>query len=224
MNRTLIVKELKEIWWMGAVAFLLLGLLLWDAVGLRIADDSFGIVWRPGQRGRVPFLRTDFGQIAAVSACALALVVAAWQTLGESFRGTWVFLLHRPLERRKIVLIKIAAGLTITLALTGLPILLYAWWAATPGMHATPFAWWMTRETWLLWLSSIPMYLGMFFCGLRDARWYGTRFLPLAPLILLPVLIEEAVREVVPALALISLAVAVLVPSILESAKTRDYA
>lgn len=224
MYRALIIKELKETWWLGAIAFMLLGVQLWSAVGLNADLETFSIVWYPGRRGRVPFLQTDFGQIAAMSACALAVFVAVFQTFGESFRGTWVFLLHRPIERWRILLVKLLTGLAVTLVLTGVPILLYAWWAATPGMHASPFAWWMTRQTWMIWLTSVPLYLGTFLCGMRDARWYGTRFLPLASVIFLPVVVEEFHLATAPALALNALAVAVLVPSILEATRTKDYA
>lgn len=224
MYRALLLKELKETWWLGAVAFALLGVQLWSAVGLNADFETFSISWRSGNMRRIPFLQSDFGQVAAMTACALGVLVAVFQTFGESVRGTWSFLLHRPIDRRTIILMKLGTGLALTLGSTAVPILLYAWWAATPGMHASPFSWWMTRETWMLWLVSIPLYLGTFLCGIRAARWYGTRFLPLVAVGCLPLLIEEYLRATGPLLALIAFAAAILLPSILESADNRDYA
>jgi hypothetical protein len=64
--------------------------------------------------------------------------------------------------------------------ISGLPILIYALWAASPGTHASPFFWSMTTGIWMFW-SRLPLiYLGAFLSGLRPGRWMGSRGLPLA--------------------------------------------
>jgi hypothetical protein len=57
---------------------------------------------------------------------------------------------------------------------------LYSWWAATPGHHPSPFAWSMATPAWVLTFLMPLLYLGAFLSGLRPARWFGTRLLPLA--------------------------------------------
>jgi hypothetical protein len=61
-----------------------------------------------------------------------------------------------------------------------LPVLVYAIWAAMPGTHASPFFWSMTTMDWLLALGMSVVYFGAFLSGLRPARIFGSRFLPLA--------------------------------------------
>jgi hypothetical protein len=222
MYRQLIIKELREIWWMGLVAFAILLMMLWDSVGLNLDFEHFTLAW--AARDQVPFLKTDFGICATMTACCLAGAIALWQTLGESFRGTWVFLLHRPIPRRDIFLVKIAVGISVTLLSTAIPLLLYAWWAATPGTHASPFAWWMTRDTCLMWLSFLPIYFAAFLCGIREARWYVSRFFPIVPVLFIPLLVSELLTGTLPALALLIGSIALLIPSIFNSLAFRDYA
>lgn len=223
MYRQLIVKELREIWWMGLVAFAFLMIALWDSVGLEVDFERFTLVWKG--RDRVPFLETDFViQIVALTGYCLAGAIALWQTMGESFRGTWVFLLHRPIPRRDIILVKIAVGLSVTLISTAIPILLYLWWAVTPGRHASPFELWMTRESVLVWLGFFPIYFAAFLCGIREARWYVSRFFPIAPVLFIPVLLMEVFQTTVPALGLMIVSSAILIPPIFDSLARRDYA
>jgi hypothetical protein len=58
-------------------------------------------------------------------------------------------------------------------------ILAYALWAATPGTHASPFYWSMTKPAWQVWFALPAVYMAAFVCGVRPARWYGSRLLPL---------------------------------------------
>ena len=108
-------------------------------------------------------------------AIALGLKQSAWE-VGE---GTYYFLLHRPATRRFIFGTKLAVGAGFVLIVGGLLVLLYAMWAATPGNVATPFYWSMTGPRWQLWLCMPLLYLGAFLSGIRPARWFGTRLMPL---------------------------------------------
>jgi ABC-type transport system involved in multi-copper enzyme maturation permease subunit len=100
--------------------------------------------------------------------------------VGESVRGTWQFLLHRPAPRDEVLGAKLLTGGAATLLLAALPLLLYALWAATPGTHASPFEWRFTFPTWLQTIQLPLPYLGAYLSGLRPGRWFGTRLLPLA--------------------------------------------
>ena len=100
-------------------------------------------------------------------------------------------------------------------------ILAYALWAATPGTHASPFFWWMTKPAWHVWTVLPAIYAGAFLCGVRSARWYAW-LLPLVGcgaivfvLVMQPWLWVAAVGS----LAL----VATCLPAAIEAARTRDY-
>ena len=132
------------------------------------------------ESGLIPFLSDGFAQPFSVVTFLMAVGLAVWQTSSESRGGAWLFLLHRPVSRRAIVFSKLVVGLSVLLVCSALPIILYGTWAARPGTHASPFEWGMTNETWRLWWSMPPVYLGTLLAMLRPARWFGTRLLPCA--------------------------------------------
>jgi hypothetical protein len=143
-----------------------------------------------GYRTLVPFVTDDFLQNLGVLTVGLCLALGLRQTVTESVRGTWLFLLHRPLGRRQIIGVKLATGLGIYLLCSPLAILGYAWWAASPGKHAGPFCWEMTLPAWQMYLVMPALYLGAFLAGIRPGRWIGTRLLPIAGVAVFLVLIS----------------------------------
>jgi hypothetical protein len=184
MYRALLFKELREVWWTGAIAFLVLCCVVWDQVGLDIDVLTFRLVLP--SYVRVPFQSDDMeSAVTAVSAC-LAVVLALWQTLGESVRGTWRYLRHRPIRFSRLLLTKMAAGLGVLLVSTGAPIALYLRWAMSEDLHGSPFDWQMAAPTLSAWLFAPTAYLAAYLVGIRQARWFGSRLWPLALAILLP--------------------------------------
>src|SRR5215469_3759802 len=89
-------------------------------------------------------------------------------------------LMHRPLSPSRIFLGKILAGVGLYLSALLVPSACAVVLAATPGHVAAPFEWRMT----LPWLADILTGLLYYFAGMltaqREARWYGSRCLPLA--------------------------------------------
>jgi hypothetical protein len=126
----------------------------------------------------MPFLWDAFQQPFTVITLLMAVGLAVLQTSRESRGSAWLFVLHRPVSRRAILLSKVTVGLSVLLVCSALPIVVYAWWAAKPGTHPSPFEWSMTNETWRQWWSMPPLYLGTLLTLLRPARWFGTRLLP----------------------------------------------
>ncbi len=179
--RALAWKELREVLGITAIALACYLALAVNAMGARVFD------WVPampaGTHG-VPFLEANFTWfftfISVVFAAALGFRQSAW----ESSRGTFLFLLHRPLRRETIFFVKLATGAGVLLICASLPIVLYGAWAAVPGHHASPFEWSMTASTWRLTFLLPLLYLGAFLSGQRPARWFGTRLLPLVASIL----------------------------------------
>jgi len=177
MNLAIARKELKEMLPLIVLAALVQLWLLFGTLGLLpewLGNFNTGYI--------IPFLDPFFdGDVVMAMALvggALAIALGLGQTLWELFRGTFPFLLHRPLSRTKIFATKLLVGAGVWLALTVLPMAIYALWAATPGTHASPFAWWMTASAWQLCLNVLLVYLAAFLCGLRPARWYVSRLLP----------------------------------------------
>ncbi len=176
MLKALLLKELRESAWIALV------LLVAD---LALVADNAGYNVLPflelcGDEGRdVPFVDGNFLGFFMVSA-ALAVALGLGQTVVESRRGTWLFLLHRPLGMRRVIAAKLAVGGGLYLLCGAVAIFSYAAWALMPGKHASPFLWWMTASPWEAWGVIVIVYLAAFLAGMRTARWFGTRLLPLA--------------------------------------------
>ena len=144
------------------------------------------------------------------------------QTAWELSHGTYFFLLHRPVSRRMVFGCKLFVGALIVMLVTGLLLVLYCWWAATPGNFSAPFFWSMTVPAWQQWLSLPPIYFGAFLAGIRPGHWFGSRLVPLATGILAASLANAA--PLVWLGVLLSAVVSVLfVIAIFKYVETRDY-
>lgn len=174
--RALAWKELREVRGIAAAA---LGCYLALAISLM---GGMLFVWVPGMpRGPedVPFTSGGFMGAFTLISVVFAVALGFRQSVWESSRGTFLFLLHRPMRRDAIILTKLATGTAAFLVCSSVPIVLYGGWVATLGHHAGPFEWSMTKPAWTLALLMPLLYLGAFLSGLRPARWFGTRLLPL---------------------------------------------
>ncbi len=171
----------------------------------------------------VPFVGGPFVTILACIGAALAITLGFRQSAWEPSHGTAQYLLHLPLSRRTIFLTKLATGIGLLLGCTLLPILIYAIWAAMPATHAGPFEWSMTWSAFLVWLHMPLAYLGAFASGIRPARWYGSRLLPLVSAALAGTIVAGVAHWWPIALPLLLLVAAVLVSDILWEVETRDF-
>jgi hypothetical protein len=213
----MLYKELRETVWialLGALvhAYFLLGFMQVELLPIRIST-----------RSQVPFVTDSFLGSFAMVAVAMAVAMGFRQTLTESSRGTWLFLLHRPAERWQLLAMKLLTGLALCLITSALPVLIYAWWAATPGTHASPFEWSMTLWSWQGVASVTGAYLAAFLSGIRPGRWFGTRLAPLVGAGLILIGIQFVPYWWVLGLGAILLVDAWLVGTILFVARTRDY-
>jgi len=179
-------KELRDLFVIMAVALAWYLVLAVNAMGAKAFN------WVPvipnGTMG-IPFLDGGFSDVHTLISAFFAIALGFRQSAWESSRGTYLFLLHRPLRREAIVFIKLTTGATVFLLCGSLPVLLYAWWASLPGHHAGPFEWSMTGPTWRSLFLLVLLYLGAFLSGLRPARWFGTRLLPLVGSLLILVIL-----------------------------------
>jgi hypothetical protein len=172
MYRALAIKELRESAGLTALAALGMVYALAEATGSRLL---------PGMSPRIhwlPFGYDEFPSYVGMIGGGFAILLGLKQTVWESFRGTYPFLLHRPLSKSTIFWLKLAMGLMLVQSVVAMAILAYALWAATPGNHDAPFFWSMTLPTWRMWFALPILYLGGFLSGLRPAHWFGTRLAP----------------------------------------------
>jgi hypothetical protein len=184
MYKALAFKELRETAWIGGIVFAAMALVILDQIG-GAADPwrlvSFGMLpIDPFESRKIPFVHPGLRQNLAWVAGAGGLALGFRQVLGESFRSTWLFLLHRPAPRTGIMLTKLVVGAGLLVAATAIPVLILAIWAAVPGTHAGPFDWRMTNAPLRICGGATGVYLAAFLSGLREARWYATRLFPLA--------------------------------------------
>ena len=173
MKRAMLYKELREIAWIALLGLAVQGYFLAQLMDMNLLFMS------PRQQDWIPFVSGDFLPAFIVVAIATTALLGLWQSVGESTRGTWLFLLHRPSRRSSLLGAKVLLGVVLSLASGALPVLLYGWWAAIPGTHASPFEWSMTVDCWQAVATFPGVYLAAFLAGLRPARWFGTRLAPL---------------------------------------------
>jgi hypothetical protein len=218
--KALAFKELREVFGITAAALGCYLALVVNLMGAKVFD------WVPGMpRGTegVPFADSGFTGFFTLITVLFAAALGFRQSATESARGTYLFLLHRPLRRDYIFLTKLATGAGVLLLSASLPIVLHASWAAVPGHHSGPFAWSMTAPAWRLALLMPLLYLGAFLSGLRPARWFGTRLLPLVATV-----VVLAALTLVPwwsaGFPLMMVLYALLVANIRFVGRVRDYA
>lgn len=185
MFRAMVLKELRETRLIGLLALAAYAWMVAAAAKLGLPLPSpftLNESWKVSEY--VPFINDEFPSRFCMVSAVVAMALGLWQTLGESGRGTYVLLFHRPATRRLLIGAKLFVGMTIYLACGAVPILAYGFWAATPGHHASPFAWSMTVPCWVAWFGIALIYLGAFLAGIRPGRWSRSRLLPLTAAIL----------------------------------------
>ena len=73
----------------------------------------------------MPFVGDDFRGMFYLISVVFTLVLGLRQSLSESIRGTYPFLLHRPADRCRLIGIKLSLGTIVYLICAGIPILVY---------------------------------------------------------------------------------------------------
>jgi hypothetical protein len=217
MTSALSFKELRE-----SLGIALLGL----AALLSVALANMGWSPLPGVlnvRGvGIPFISDGFLYQFGLVAGGLALALGMRQSIGDFWGEAHLFLLTRPVSRARIYGTKLAIGLGIYLLCGALPILLYGWWAAIPGTHASPFDWTMTTDAWMTWLAMTAVYLGAMLSGIRPAAWFGTRLAPVVAGVNVACFV--VVQTGLIGLLVLAATDALLLVSILHVVNRRDFA
>lgn len=185
--KALVYKELREVRGIALVALAAYSVLVLSLMGVK----AFEFLPVPIGTNEVPFVGSEFGNFYALVTIGLALALGFRQSAWESTQETYLFLLHRPVSRNAIFLTKLAVGTAVLLACASAPILSFGWWASIPGHIPGPFVWSMTGSAWFSALFSVVLYLGAFLTGIRPARWFGTRLLPVLATTMAPIALAE---------------------------------
>ena len=226
MVLAIVKKELRETWVFAALALGLYLIYLSKLTGAWARLLSSLFLWIPGMNAEppdVPFVRDPFMTILFFIGAALAITLGFRQSAWEPSQRTAQYLLHLPLARRTIFLAKLATGISLLLGCTLVPILIYAIWAAMPATHAGPFEWSMTESAFLVWLVMPLVYLGAFASGIRPARWFGSRLLPLFSVAMAGSIVAALSQWWLFALPLLLFVAAAFVSDILWEVETRDF-
>jgi ABC-type transport system involved in multi-copper enzyme maturation permease subunit len=226
MYKALAFKELRESAWIGGLVFLGLLAVVLDQMGAFSYWNLLFMAVNPEQpfhHHKIPFINQELYYALAMIVPTGAVVLGFRQVLGESLHGTWLFLLHRPAPRSALILTKVTLGLVLLLVAAALPVLIFALWAATPGRHASPFLWGMTAQAFRLCFGATAIYLAACLSGLRQARWLGSRLLPLIPGVLAIVWVYITVWWPLSGWIAVFVLDALYLAAILETARSRDY-
>ncbi len=226
MVLTLVRKELRETRAFAALALVLYLVYLSNLTGKGGPVLKALVSLVPGMSvtpADVPFVQDNFNTMLCFIGVVLAIALGFRQSAWEPSQGTALYLLHLPLRRRTIVLMKLLTGIGLLLVCTLLPILIYATWAASPRTHPGPFEWMMIGASIRIWLILPLVYLAAFASGIRQARWFGSRLLPL-PSVAVPATLAYGVSYWwLIGLPLLCLMAAVFVLVILWETETRDF-
>ncbi len=223
MWKAMAYKELRETVWIAGLALVAYVYLIAGLTGLRVLPMVVTSFLPSVMTEGIPFVGDVFLWGFGFLALALTLGLGLRQTLGESLGGTWLLLLHRPVDRRILIGVKLAVGAGLYCGSAALMVLLYAWWAATPGTHASPFDWAMTADSWRVLVSVLVMYLAAFLTGLRPGRWLGSRLLPIAAAGLLVVVIQSLPHWWILGVGALALLAAWLLACIEFVVRARDF-
>lgn len=100
-------------------------------------------------------------------------------TRSDSIGNVWQFALFRPLKRRTYVLTKLAVGCGLSCVLSAVPLVAYFSWAMQPGSLGVPWDWSYVWPSVSAWVWAPVAFLAAFLSGLREARWWWSKFWPI---------------------------------------------
>lgn len=164
--RAIIRKEIRE----NFVWALLMLLALAAALGYAVhADAGSGL----------SLVGNTMVMVSAVSFPIIGLALGLLQVLQVRRTGRWGFLIHRPLSRTRIVLAKVIGGLLLYTFSSAVPLAVIVAWVATPGHLPAPFDWHMILPRLADLIGGIVWYSTGLLVAARQARWIGSRLMPL---------------------------------------------
>lgn len=170
MLRAIVWKELRERLKVTFVCFVMVVAGQLFSLGFQRMMSLAGV-----QTGELPFTFTFFTLTSALS----GLLIGRAQIVHENRGDRWGFLAHRPVRRSTLFFGKVIAGVLLYLVATGVPLGLVTAWMAAPGHRPLPWDPSMALPGVADLLGGLVYYFAAILISMREARWYGSRFLPL---------------------------------------------
>ncbi len=125
MLKTIAWKEFRELLPFMALVILAQIYLISVAMGVQLGTlSSFSLFGH--ESNSIPFVEDYSCTLMLLAAGLFAVAIALWQTMWEAYRGTFLFLLHRPLNHRTLIGVKLSVGIGLSLLMAILPLLFYA--------------------------------------------------------------------------------------------------
>ncbi len=117
--------------------------------------------------------------IFTLTSALSGLIIGRALIVHENRGDRWGFLAHRPVHRSTLFFGKAVAGALLYLAATGIPLAFATAWMAAPGSRPVPWDSSMALPGVADMLCGLVYLLAAMLVSMREARWYGSRFLPL---------------------------------------------
>lgn len=163
--KTIFRKELKDILRWTPVGVIVIGLLCWQQL--------------PSQLHACNGAATSIASMAVIGSSLFAFGLGLLQSLSDLRTDTRTFLLHRPFTPAAIFRGKLAAGFLVHLLAVGIPITVCGIYLESIGPERLPVSWMEMIPAGLCCLASFLFHPAAMWTACRQARWIGTRCLPL---------------------------------------------
>jgi hypothetical protein len=174
--KTILWKELREGLKWGAAGLLGLGAALALMLSTMLRHGSLGF------RDHDVLVRNEVLVVLGLGTAIVGLALGILQVVFESRGDRWALLVHRPISRSRIFLAKALVGSCLYLAAAGIPFGIACGTMAVldgvPGRLPGPFTWRMLLPGTALIVSGLAYYFAGMLVGIRQARWYLSRALP----------------------------------------------
>lgn len=148
--------------------------------------------------------------VSAIAFPVIGFTLGLLQILQDRGVGRWGFLTHRPLSRTRIFMAKVVAGLLLYGIASAIPLAGVILWIATPGHLAAPFDGHMILPRLSDLVCGIVWYSTGLVIASRQARWIGSRLMPIGLALLVsifawvfPLLFWQAALIIIAGLAII---------------------
>jgi hypothetical protein len=161
-----LIKETRENLRWAALILLIGGILLYSSLSTQF------------QVG-MSILGDNFLKVCMLMYPLLGLALGMLQIFQDSRKGRWQFVSHRPMSLRLMLSCKIAVGIVLYLAATLVPLTIAVLWVKEPGHVPGPFSWDMAEPSLAYLLWGLIWYAAGMLIAARQARWFGSRLIPL---------------------------------------------
>lgn len=162
---TIFRKELKDVLRWTPLGMIVIGLLCWRQMPSYLHECSL--------------LSASLAAMAIIGSGLFALVLGLLQSLFDQRTDSRAFLLHRPISVKDIYRGKLAAGFVAHTIAWAVPLLVAAIYLETKGPEKLPVTWSDAIPAALCCLLSFLFHPAGIWMACREARWLGTKWLPL---------------------------------------------